>query len=114
MKARLTLLALAMMCGVACGAKTLKTLVVKTNPEIHCENCEKKIKDNIRFEKGVKEIVTNLDDKTVSIKFDADKVSVETLLVAFEKISYKATVVEVKDVEKKKSPDAVSGATTLY
>lgn len=107
-------LAFALTCCIVCGAKTLKTLVVKTNPEMHCENCEKKIKDNIRFEKGVKEIETNLDDKTVSIKFDADKVSVETLLAAFEKISYKATVVEVKDVEKKKAADAVSGATELY
>ena len=30
-----------------------------------------------RFEKGIKEIETNLADKTVTIKYDADKTTVE-------------------------------------
>ena len=33
-----------------CFAKDIKTVVLTTNPQMHCENCEKKIKDNIRFE----------------------------------------------------------------
>ena len=44
---------------------------------MHCANCESKIKNNIRFEKGIKEIETNLADKTVTIKYDADKTTVE-------------------------------------
>ena len=28
------------------------TLVVTTQPQMHCQNCEKKIKSNIRFVKG--------------------------------------------------------------
>ena len=29
-----------------CFAKDIKTVVLTTNPQMHCENCEKKIKDN--------------------------------------------------------------------
>ena len=36
-----------------CFAKDIKTVVLTTNPEMHCTGCEKKIKDNIRFEKGI-------------------------------------------------------------
>ena len=35
----------------ACFAKDIKTVVLTTNPQMHCNNCEKKIKENIRFEK---------------------------------------------------------------
>lgn len=73
-------------------AKDIRTVVLKTTPEMHCANCEKKIKSNIRFEKGIKDIVTNLQDKTVTIKYDADKTTVKEIVTAFGKIGYKATV----------------------
>ena len=31
-------------------AKDIKTVVFTTNPEMHCESCEKKIKGNLRFD----------------------------------------------------------------
>ena len=73
-------------------AKNIQTVIFQTTPEMHCENCENKIKTNIRFEKGVKEIVTNLKDKTVTVKYDADKTSIENIVKGFAKINYKATV----------------------
>ena len=73
-------------------AKDIQTVVLKTAPEMHCANCEKKIKNNIRFEKGVKDIITDLNNKTVTIKYDADKTTVEAIVKGFEKIGYKATV----------------------
>ena len=63
-----------------CFAKDIKTVVLTTNPEMHCTGCEKKIKENIRFEKGVKSIKTNLEDKTVTIEYDADKTTVEDII----------------------------------
>ena len=39
---------------LACQAKDIKTVVLTTTPQMHCANCEKKIKENIRFEKGIK------------------------------------------------------------
>ncbi len=81
-------------------AKDIKTVVFTTNPQMHCENCEKKIKGNLRFEKGVKNIITDLKTKTVTIEYDADKTNVQNLIKGFKKIGYEAT--EVKKVATKK------------
>ena len=84
-----------------CFAKDIKTVVLITNPEMHCTGCEKKIKDNIRFEKGVKSIKTNLEDKTVTIEYDADKTTVEDIIKGFEKIKYEAQEVKPTNKDKK-------------
>jgi copper chaperone CopZ len=93
-KASLFILALAV--ASVCGAKDIKTVVLNTNPEMHCSGCENKIKSNIRYEKGVKTIETNLEDKTVTIEYDADKTSVEKIIEGFKKIKYEATVASPK------------------
>lgn len=90
MKTRMIVWAMAACFTLACSAKDIKTVVLKTSPEMHCANCEKKIKSNIRFEKGVKEIETNLDEKTVTVKYDADKTTVENIIAGFSKIGYTA------------------------
>lgn len=92
MKRKMIMAAMAVCCVMAGMAKDIKTVVLKTAPEMHCANCENKIKNNIRFEKGIKEIETNLKDKTVTIKYDADKTTVENIIAGFAKIKYKATV----------------------
>ena len=79
----------------------IKTVVFQTTPEMHCNNCETKIKNNLRFEKGVKEIVTDLGDKTVTVKYDADKTTVEALIKGFAKIKYSAVLVTQKRGRKK-------------
>jgi len=85
------------------GAKDIKTVVLTTTPPMHCEGCEKRIKDNIRFEKGVKKIETNVEQQTVTITYDADKTTVENLIKGFEKIKYVAREVndgkQVKDTQ---------------
>ncbi len=92
------------------GAKDIKTVVLTTTPPMHCEGCEKRIKDNIRFEKGVKKIETNVEQQTVTITYDADKTTVENLIKGFEKIKYVAREVndgeQVKDTyEAQQCPD---------
>ena len=87
-------------------AKDIKTVVLTTNPEMHCENCEKKIKSNLRFEKGVKVIETDLRTKTVTIKYDADKTTVDNIIKGFKKIKYEAK--EVKNTPKKGENTPVS------
>ena len=77
--------------ATACLGKDIKTVVLKTQPEMHCTGCEKKIKDNIRFEKGIKSITTNLDNKTITIEYDADKTNVENIIAGFKKIKYEAS-----------------------
>ena len=87
--------------ATVCFGKDIKTVVLKTQPEMHCANCEKKIKENIRFEKGVKSIKTDLKTKTVTIEYDADKTNVQDIIKGFKKIKYEATEVK-KDKENKK------------
>ena len=97
---RLSFIIFALSFSVALFAKDIKTVVLNTQPEMHCANCEKKIKENIRFEKGIKSIKTNLKDKTVTIEYDADKTNVHNIIKGFKKIKYEATEVK-KDKQKK-------------
>jgi copper chaperone CopZ len=96
MKKFLVLLIAALTMTIA-SAKDIKTVILTTVPQMHCENCEKRIKDNIRFEKGIKKIVTNVEHQTVTITYDADKTTVENIIKGFEKIKYNAR--EVKEGE---------------
>lgn len=82
-------LAIALM-GVAAQAKDIKTVIFTTQPQMHCAGCEKKIKGNLRYEKGVKRIDTNVEEQKVTVKYDADKTSTETLQKAFKKFGYEA------------------------
>lgn len=80
-------------------AKDIKTVVFTTNPQMHCENCENKIKNNLRFEKGVKSIETSIEKQTVTVRYDADKTTVENLLKGFSKFGYAAKEKEQKPAE---------------
>ena len=82
-----------------CFAKDIKTVVLTTNPQMHCENCENKIKGNMRFEKGVKKIETDIPKQHVTITYDADKTTVEKLKAGFEKFGYEAETVETDSIK---------------
>ncbi|WP_370626743.1 heavy-metal-associated domain-containing protein [Prevotella sp. Rep29] len=102
-----TMLIIAMMFTATCGmAKDIKTVVFTTSPQMHCESCENKIKGNLRFEKGVKNIETNIEKQQVVVTYDADKTSVEKLQRGFEKIGYDAK--EVKAVCKQETASDAS------
>ena len=94
---KLIVLTVMLLTMLVASAKDIKTVVLTTDPQMHCESCEKRIKENIRFEKGVKKIVTDVEHQTVTITYDADKTTVENIIKGFEKIKYQAR--EVKDGE---------------
>ena len=98
MRTRVLFVVLAL--ATVCFGKDIRTVVLTTLPEMHCANCEKKIKENIRFEKGVKSIKTDLKTKTVIIEYDADKTNVQDIIKGFKKIKYEASEVK-KEKEKK-------------
>ena len=79
-----------MIMALTVAGKDIKTLVLTTNPQMHCENCENKIKNNIRCEKGVKSIETDSAAQTVTIVYDADKTTEDAIIQAFAKINYTA------------------------
>lgn len=96
MKKTLMLFAM-LLSAIAVSAKDVKTVVFTTNPIMHCENCENKIKKNLRYEKGVKEIQTNVSEQRVTVSYDADKTDAQKLQKAFAKFGYTATVVGGND-----------------
>lgn len=87
---------------LAFGGKELRELVLTPTPPMHCENCEKTIKGNLRFEKGVVNIVTDREQQTVTITYDSRKTNVETLQAAMKKIGRDTQVVSDKPVKKEK------------
>ena len=95
---KLIVLTVMLLTMLVASAKDIKTVVLTTDPQMHCEGCEKRIKENIRFEKGIKKIVTDVEHQTVTITYDADKTTVENIIKGFEKINYNAR--ELKDDEK--------------
>ena len=84
------------------GAGNLRVLILTPTPEMHCESCEKKIKGNIRVEKGVKNVETNIEKQEVTITYDPKKNNVEGLRSAMKKIGYDTKVVSDKQVKKEK------------
>lgn len=112
---RITLLLAAVICCVAMFAKNLRTLVVSTNPQMHCENCENKIKNNVRLVKGIKSIKTDVPHQRVTIVYDADKTDSKTIVAAFGKIKYQVTVISdapvPTDAKSKAKVDGQTGAS---
>ena len=64
-------------------AKDIRTLVVTTTPQMHCKNCENRVKTNLAKVKGIKSVETSVADQTVTIQYDAKKVSEEGIINAF-------------------------------
>lgn len=83
------------------SAKDMRKVIFKVQ-QMHCEMCEKKVKDNISFEKGLKKLDTDVKTRTVTIVYDADKTSVDKLKEGFAKFDYEAKVISDSPLKKKK------------
>lgn len=68
--------------------KKVETVEYSLTPAPHCQNCVNKIKGNLRFEKGVKNIEVDLEKKSVRISFSPKATSEEKLKEALKKIGY--------------------------
>jgi copper chaperone CopZ len=102
MKKIITLLvALVAVAGVATAApkekveKKVATVVFTT--DLDCHHCAQKVLNTIPYEKGIKDVQVDVPTKTVTVKFDVAKNTVEGLTKAFESIKVK--VVKTKKVE---------------
>ena len=81
-------------CLSTAEAKPNKQTVV-LHVDLHCQDCCNKILKNIPFDKdlknGVKDLVFDLEAKTVTVTYDANKTDVPTIQKAFAKIGKPAT-----------------------
>lgn len=64
------------LCEISLVFREIKTVVFTTTPQLHCAACENKIKNNLRFEKGIKNIETSVPNQTVTVKYNADKTTI--------------------------------------
>lgn len=71
----------------------VKTVVFKSDG-MHCQKCAEKVNGNIAFEKGVVDLKTDVKTRTITIKYDASKTSVEKLAAALKKLGYASEVVK--------------------
>ncbi len=95
MKAKkvLATLVVALLSVTAVMAKDFRTVVFKVE-QMECPNCERKVKNNIKYEKGLKEFTTDVKSQTVTITYDAGKTDVKKLQKGFKKFKYEAVVVK--------------------
>ena len=91
---------LALVAGVAMAAPAQKTekkiATVVFTTDIDCQHCAQKVLNSIPYEKGIKDVVVDVPTKTVTVKFDAAKNSIESLTKAFESIKVKVVKAEEK------------------
>ncbi|MCU4176485.1 heavy-metal-associated domain-containing protein [Carboxylicivirga sp. N1Y90] len=69
--------------------KSTNSTVFKT--DITCQNCEAKIMKQLPYEKGVKEVVVDVERKLVTVTYKQSKNTDEQLGKAIEKLGYQAT-----------------------
>lgn len=82
-----------MLFATAAKPKTVKRTVVYGST-VDCENCERKVLENISFEKGVKDVSVDLPKHTVTVVFDEAKTDTLTLAKALRKLGYGAEVIK--------------------
>ncbi|MBQ1743211.1 MAG: cation:dicarboxylase symporter family transporter [Oscillospiraceae bacterium] len=83
------------------GAAQLRQLVVTPTPQMHCQSCENKIKNQLALEKGVQKVVTNLTDQTVTVTYNARKTNKETIIKSLGEVGYTCKVVKDVAIDKK-------------
>ncbi|MCQ2174633.1 MAG: heavy-metal-associated domain-containing protein [Bacteroidales bacterium] len=88
-------LVLAAAVSFAAVKKEVKTVVFDTY--LHCEDCVRKVQENISFEKGVKSLDVSLKEQRITVSYDASKTSEEKLEAAIRKLGYKASVRREKE-----------------
>ena len=97
----LATLIVALLSVTAVMAKDFRTVVFKVE-QMECPNCERKVKNNIKYEKGLKEFSTDVKSQTVTITYDGKKTDVKKIQALFKKFKYEAVVLkEAQAVETK-------------
>ena len=76
--------------------KTNHNKTVTFEVTMTCENCKKTIEKNIAFEKGMKDMKVDLDNKLVTLTFDSRKNNEQKIIEAFSKLGYDAVVMKNK------------------
>jgi len=77
--------------------KKAKTETVVYSVDMDCEGCLNKIKKELTFAKGVKELHLSLENQIVAVKFDPSKTDKEKLAGTIKQLGHTATEQESKE-----------------
>ena len=73
--------------------------VVCFKSDMDCGNCEKTIREYVKFEKGVKDLQIDHASNTIAIEYKEGKTSDEKLAEAIKKKGYKAEIISKEEYE---------------
>jgi periplasmic mercuric ion binding protein len=83
---------------------TKKVEEVKIQTSAVCGMCKDRIEQNMAYEKGVTDVVLDLDTKIVTIKYKTGKTNPDKLRLAISKLGYDADGIEADKVAYEKLP----------
>lgn len=89
MKTKILML-LAMLFAAVTASAADKATEVFTLDHQMSTHCEKKITENLRFEKGITDLKINLKENTITITFNPAKTDSGQIIKAFKKIGFNA------------------------
>lgn len=85
-----TLIVLLAVTGIQLLAQETKTVVYECS--FDCQSCEAKVLKNIPYEKGVKDVYVNYEDKIATVTYKSGKNTDKALKEAIEKLGFKAEI----------------------
>lgn len=77
-------------------------------------HCEKKIIQNLRFEKGITDLKVNLKENTITIIFNPAKTDSGQIIKAFKKIGFNAFLVSKEEPQTKQETAEPSSFRACY
>ena len=93
------------LCNLSFGQKAPKkyeTAVIRTSSQ--CGDCKKRIEDGLNYTKGIKFAELNLEENTVSVKYQVSKITLEGVKKALNAIGYDADELKAPEEAVKKLP----------
>jgi len=79
---------------VSAGIAKNKVVIFTTTPQMHCVNCENRVKNILQKDEGVKSIETSVEHQTITVKYDNKKTSPEKLQSVLAESGYTARVLK--------------------
>lgn len=93
MKRIITFLVIILSFAAVCSGAEKKFEKVVFATKLHCENCVKKVVENISFCKGVKDLDVSLEKQTITVTFDPKKTDASKLSSEIKALGYPANAV---------------------
>ena len=107
MKKLISLISIALLMVTVISAQTEKkeqttksannTEIIVCSVNVHCDNCVAKVRKNISYEKGVKDLYVSLDDKIVAVKYQTSRTDKEKIKEAIKKLGFEVSEKQSKE-----------------